>query len=742
MASKFTVSMVADNIGPHHGANKLVFSEDVDSNKAVFYAINGTGKSFISRAFRLCSPSKASGVADEILSLGEQEGIFSFDVHVNGMDKKLNILIKRGQTPVISDTSGFFYHVFNSDYVEENIRAKNYSPDGEIEGYILGKIQIDLTEEKQNAVVLKEEMDAVNKEINAIIDKTRSFLRDNGVTSNTIEYQAITRENAEHGFEYDASDSVEQCLQRLKTLEAAPENLEDVTFSVQQLDLSFLELLESILLTSYPKSEWDESFVKDYKERQSFIEMGLDYGCADKKCPFCKREYDVETLDLISLYNQYRNDQEARVVSQLRNLLQLVNQMEVKLDDVMQRIVFAESQLALIQKYFPSLVSSELTSFKRIDDYKVLFRSLSDMSLKKMDNLCLSIENAEKVISDCKQAWLEILNIQNSNRAVVEIVNKTKNDARSERLLLRKKLCKVKSIALQHELNDKFISYNEKKARLEELQDTIARKEQQTRISRREKVYETLESSLNRFFNGKYQIDKDTFQIKFLGNTVGENVSNILSDGEKNIVAFCWYLAETHLIINNEDDYNKLFFVVDDPISSMDFHFVYAVAQAIREIKGTFGFSSHERIWIFTHNNEFFSILMRNNILAEAFLMTPGSIQRFNHKLLMPYENHLADLTDVVDGKKKPNHTTGNSIRHIIETIAKFENPEISLDKYVRENEKLSKDLCIFSLCQDLSHGNIRMEPPYSEDVLKGAAKTVIDFIEGKYPGQLKSIRQ
>ena len=45
---KFTVSMDVENIGPHYGVNKLTFSEAVDSNKAIFYATNGTGKSFIS----------------------------------------------------------------------------------------------------------------------------------------------------------------------------------------------------------------------------------------------------------------------------------------------------------------------------------------------------------------------------------------------------------------------------------------------------------------------------------------------------------------------------------------------------------------------------------------------------------------------------------------------------------------------------------------------------------------------
>ena len=57
------------------------------------------------------------------------------------------------------------------------------------------------------------------------------------------------------------------------------------------------------------------------------------------------------------------------------------------------------------------------------------------------------------------------------------------------------------------------------------------------------------------FFSGKYIIDEDTFQIQFLGKSIRNKASSVLSDGEKSIVAFCLYLAETHKVVNNEDDY-------------------------------------------------------------------------------------------------------------------------------------------------------------------------------------------
>lgn len=738
--NNFSVLMNLENIGPHYGDKKLSFSESVTSNKTIFYASNGTGKSFISRAFRLCTPSKVNTIADDILTIGKQSGFFSFKIQSHYVDQNMEIQINRGEKPVIRGSFDLLFHVFNNDYVEENIKPKHYIPDGRIEGYILGKALINLTEERKAASELEEEIEKDSKAIDEAINTAKSFLKQNRISPKTTEYLKITRDNVEQGFEYETAGSVDEYIQKIKILEKVPEELSDIQFSIAHVDLAFLDQLESILTTIYPKSDWDEEFVKAYKKHQSFIETGLGLDHADKICPFCKREYDSEALDLINRYNQYKKDKEAQVVAQLRNMLQAIKQIVVNFDEEERKIRRATSQFIAVQEYFPSLTSSKLEQIEQIESYKSMFRNLSEMVSKKIDNLCLELDNIESTINECKRAWELLLKIEQKNLIIVNNANKIKNDMSTERLILRKNLCMAKSIILQNELHDSFKSLNKKKLKLRDIKEEIVRKEQQEKVSKRDKVYETFDFFMNRFFNGKYEIDNRSFQVKFLGSTVGEKASNILSDGEKSIVAFCWYLAETHTIVNNEEDYNKLFFVIDDPISSMDFHFVYAVAQSIRDIKSYFKISEHERIWIFTHNNEFFSILMRNGILANAFLMRPGLITKYDHKLLMPYENHLSDLARIVNGEQKPSHTTGNSIRHIIETIAKFENPKIGLEEYVKSEEMLSKDENVFTLCQDLSHGNIRYQLPYSDDILREAANTVLKFVKARYPGQLKGI--
>jgi len=114
-----------------------------------------------------------------------------------------------------------------------------------------------------------------------------------------------------------------------------------------------------------------------------------------------------------------------------------------------------------------------------------------------------------------------------------------------------------------------------------------------------------------------------------------------------------------------------------------------------------------------------------------------NKINKFNKKLMLPYENHLEDIIEISSGQQDPSHTTPNSIRHVLETICKFENRDKSLEKFVQENDILNENAYVYTLMQDLSHGRLRYQN-LSDDELINSCKVVIDFIGAKYPGQLE----
>lgn len=738
--AKFTVSLNIENIGPHFGTNVINETKEVESNKAIFYAVNGTGKSFISRCFRLAE--LPPHLCDDLLTLGQNTAKFTFAITTNFGNKEVTVHLERGKIPLVTNSSDLIFHVFNSDFVEDNIKPNHYTPDGNIDGYILGKMQIDLSEEKAKEEALTDEIKDIDKDIDSAINEAKQELYNKGITRNTTELLLFTREHLKNPPQINGVGTFADVLAQLDKLSRVPESLDDIKPIIFDINTDYFESVATILTTSYPPSTWDEEFVKYYKENKSFIEHGVEMvNSGALVCPFCKRSLDEEALKLIKLYNEYKSNRESQIIALLDSYLKKFYLLLDNLQCYNQQVIRAKKQLEQIKEYYPSLLDYNLSEIEINEFTRKTFDSISSLIEKKIDDLTLPCEEIKEKLKILRLYFDSAKHTHDNNRAIIDAANHTKNSTKTERLALRRKLCKAKFLECSSALKDSFVKDELKLKELRELKQIIREKEEQCKISKKEKVYSTLTATLDLFFNGKYTIDKDTFQIKFLGNTVGQQASHILSDGEKSIVAYCYFLATTHLLIERESDYDKLFFIIDDPISSMDFHYVYVVAQSIRDIKNTFNITTHERIWVFTHNLEFFSIITRNYILNTAYSLKPGKIETINSKLLMPYESHLNDIVKISRKEIAPNHTTANSIRHVLETICKFEYPDKGIESYIAEDTILSRDACIFSICQDLSHGGIRIQPPYTEEVLIHACDTVVAFMTEKYSGQINSIK-
>ena len=191
--------------------------------------------------------------------------------------------------------------------------------------------------------------------------------------------------------------------------------------------------------------------------------------------------------------------------------------------------------------------------------------------------------------------------------------------------------------------------------------------------------------------------------------------------------------------MDSEDDYKKLFFIIDDPISSMDFSHVYTVCGLIRDIKKIFDEVDNERIIIFTHNSDFMRMLSSHNIVNKKLLLSNGELSDFNNNLTVPYIFHLFDIYKIARKEETPTHTTANSIRHIIETLTKFDKIETdpkSIKKYIETN--IPNETKSYTLINDLSHGGWRTEQePITNDDYKDVCELVVKHIEKRFKGQI-----
>lgn len=123
-------------------------------------------------------------------------------------------------------------------------------------------------------------------------------------------------------------------------------------------------------------------------------------------------------------------------------------------------------------------------------------------------------------------------------------------------------------------------------------------------------------------------------------------------------------------------------------------------------------------------------------------MLDEGKVVEVRNELLAPYAAHLRAVFNVANGAT-PDHTTGNSIRQILETLMHFEDPSLgTLDKYLESGYggKLNELAYLRMICNDQSHGARTFgyaQPPMDDSTIRHACDAVIQHICERYPGQL-----
>ena len=747
MAKKITTTFKAQNIGPHINlSNSLVFS----SLKVGVFANNGSGKTFLSRMFRLVENPEIEN-ANKILSINSKSGYFCFQIDEKKDDgntsEKLEITIEKDKEPIIKNDTKYIYHVFNSDYVKANIAEKKYQPDGEIEGYILGKSKIDLSKEKEKLKELENQiLDKGNVFKKAVEDK-REDLDNLKVRKNTQEYKFTYTDVYKNTFDYNDNDTFSNLKKLNSVLSKMPDDLIDVSTFETKLDIIFLNDLTKLLSSKFSKSSFAKEFKDKIDSKQDFVAEGLSKLPEDRtkweSCPFCEQELKETAKKLIDDYVKFLNDEESKVKTEINDLIEKLEQLEKSLTVDFANHSKTLKQFNNVKQYIPSYININLTDFDDDKEIKSSINSFKDLLLVKKADIekPIEIKEFQNEIDTIKKYYTSCCKIINNNNQQILLLNEKRKNTSTEKLNLNRRLCKALYQELQIDLKVSINEIKELHKLKKKIIEDITEKESQEKVSKKAKVLESLKYYLNCFFGDKYTLDEESFCLKFKTHLMTENATDILSDGEKSIVAFCFYLSDIHKVVSKETDYENLFLIIDDPISSLDFHYVYSVSQVLRNLKEQLKVERN-RFLIFTHNLEFMSILIRNNIVGKGdhVILINGELKALNRELVMPYEEHLRDVYSVSKSTIEPSHTTPNSVRHVLETIQRFEAPNMILKDYVDKQGALGENEFIYSLMHDASHGVIRQQKAYTNEMITKGCEVVIEFINGKYEGQIKQI--
>ena len=133
---KYNIQLIIKNIGPHSNLSQCIDAGENGALRIAIYATNGSGKSSISKQFRLLNlDEKSMPKSDNFITLGENSASFFFKLfNQNTPTEKFEFKITHSSInkPSIQNSSNLIFHTFNSDYVKQSIEPVNYGQGKEI----------------------------------------------------------------------------------------------------------------------------------------------------------------------------------------------------------------------------------------------------------------------------------------------------------------------------------------------------------------------------------------------------------------------------------------------------------------------------------------------------------------------------------------------------------------------------------------------------------------------------------
>lgn len=275
----------------------------------------------------------------------------------------------------------------------------------------------------------------------------------------------------------------------------------------------------------------------------------------------------------------------------------------------------------------------------------------------------------------------------------------------------------------------------------------------------RVRVAEAFELLLREFFGEKYRFDKEEFVLMRGEREMARGPHRTLSDGEKTAIAFCYFAACVHRKVKTTSDYKKLLLVFDDPVTSMSYDYVFAIAQILKNLSisknGDVSLNpslidghkyARPELLILTHSSYFFNICVTNRIVSgeSAFAMHQKNQLHGLSQLdqyVAPFHQQLQHVNEVASGGN-PDHGTGNSIRSILEAVGRFCRPDkcknlADFISFLSAEEGMSFRSVLIN---SLSHGSYYDEVPAPDDLILACQETV-RVVEKYAAGQMEIIR-
>ena len=735
------------------------------------FARNGTGKSFLTRAFwylDLHGQGKLpSNVPCNLVSDEDDEGEFFFK---RGNDVMGSLELKKSNnqsTPVLRNT---IFHVFSEEFVQEELREREYKLGGEIENQIAvgsTNIQIKSAKDELNKAKNKVQNDWEALKRHFDNDKNSELIDKAGIRKQLTEYKKLSFEDllTRHQNKPDSPEKsfgdILKDLGSLGSIPAKPVCPEHVdAIGLDKIDLK--AIMDSLEKVTSPASV-SQKIKEKIDAHWNFFKTGIDIIDQDhiSTCPFCEQAITTPDIkSVIDAYVKYFTDEEAKHKQDLQGFCTGLKDTECQLRKAKENLVTQKSLFNALRTYLPSMKETSLVECE--DEINTAVKAIASLKSKienKAHNLGVPAPHPG---NDIATLIRKIDRIISKNNKSVDKLKVAVSDPKlgEERKDLQRQACDVfeKEFTISRWCDIKKLRASQQNER-DKSKEIENLEQSNPSTDARLRVAETFDVLLKRFFGEeKYVFDKDTFVLKRGAHEMSRGLHRTLSEGEKTAIAFCYFVACVHCKVKSDSDYGRLFLVFDDPVTSMSYDFVFTIAQTLKNLKisqqGNVSINpsvgedyKRPELLILTHSSYFFNILVTNHVFNRESAFALNS-ERDKHKLtrlnryVAPFQEQLKDIYEIAN-RRDPDHSTANTIRSVLEAVGRFCWPDKS-DSLANFIKHLAAEDVIevkSILINSLSHGSYYEETP-SPDDLKLACEETLSVVEKYAPGQIKMIQE
>lgn len=426
-------------------------------------------------------------------------------------------------------------------------------------------------------------------------------------------------------------------------------------------------------------------------EKREFAKKGLQIHKKGDKCSFCGNNISDECFEQLDKY--FSGEDIKNFEKQLQDELNLLNYKKNTIENLNLNI---NNFYELFHTEFRELeLNFNEIKFKNLDFLEFLIKAISDKQKKLFEKVNQLNIIPPKNFEDVDSKYLELCQKNNES----DLRNK-KSEAKN-----RLRFDEVKKSLLNYNYSEKLNKLKELKEYYENSQEQYFRVENEVKklkisieqlqnkkleLKAKSKNEEKLATEVNKllgiYVNFKlihYKHDQEGFyriQSKYTNEI--RDIKQ-LSMGEKNIIAFLYFLKKLEEVNEKESVINK-FVIFDDPMTSNDNNMQYImIEELIKLIDESNKNDNIEQLIIMTHNHHFYLNLtgyLKEKYKKHQFLRFVSNGENTNIKLIKSkeedfksnYEALWQDLEFVYTSDKGRAALLCNISRRIVDTYTNF----------------------------------------------------------------------